>query len=327
MSTPQTPISSPFTAASTAEEVIRGIDLTGKTAIVTGGYSGIGREAVRQLLAAGATVVVPARDLAKARRQMAGLEAAKIESLDLMDPPSIDLFAHRFLSTHPTLDILINCAGVMANPLTRDARGYESQFSTNVLGHFQLTCALWPALVAAGQSRVVMLSSANHRGALTDVLHDPNFEQVPYDPWKAYAQSKAANVLLAVGFDSIGQASGVRAFAVHPGGIFDTGLARHMDLAIAKAYGMIDADGKPIINPQAGWKTPEQGASTMVWAATSPQLAGKGGVYLSNNEVCVQLAQDEGELDNNGVGPGVKNPMNAGRLWRLCETLTGARID
>lgn len=114
---------------------------------------------------------------------------------------------------------------------------------------------------------------------------------------------------------------------MHPGGIFDTGLARHMDIAIAKAYGMIDEAGQPIINPQAGWKTPEQGASTMVWAATSPLLQGHGGVYLSNNEVCVQLSSDEGDLDNNGVGPGVKDLLNAGRLWRLCETLTGARID
>lgn len=327
MITPQAPIGSPFAAASTADEVIRGIYLVGKTAVVTGGYSGIGREAVRVLQSAGAKVVVPARDLVKAQKQLAGLNQVVIEPMDLMAPESIDAFASRFLSVHPKLQILINCAGVMANPLTRDGRGYESQFSTNVLGHFQLTCALWPALVASGGARVVNLSSANHRVKLTNVLHDPNFEQVPYDAWKAYANSKAANVLLAVAFDSIGKAQGVRAFAVHPGGIFETGLVRYMDLAIAKAYGMIDDAGKPIIDPEKGWKTPAQGASTMVWAATSPLLEGRGGVYLSNNEVCTQLADDEGELDNNGVSSGVKDPVNAGRMWRLCEQLTGARID
>lgn len=327
MITPHAPVGSPFTASSTAEDVIRGIDLSGKTAVVTGGYSGLGREAVRVLLSAGATVFVPARDLSKARQQLATLPGAHITPMDLMDPASIDAFAAGFLANHPQLDILINCAGVMANPLTRDARGFESQFSTNVLGHFQLTCALWPALVAAGPARVVNLSSANHRVALTNLLHDPNFDRVAYEPWTAYAQSKAANVLMTVAIDQLGRSRGVRAFAVHPGGIYETGLARHMDPAIARAYGMIDDAGRPIIDPQLGWKTPEQGASTMVWAATSPLLEGCGGVYLSDNEVCAVLDADVGELVNHGVSPGATDPMNAGRLWNLCETLTGARID
>lgn len=327
MTTPQAPIGSPFGPANTAEDVLKGIDLTGKTVIVTGGYSGIGREAVRVLLAAGAKVVVPTRNIEKARESLAGIGGVILDTMDLMDPASIDAFTKRLLAENPKLDILINCAGVMANPLTRDGRGYESQFSTNVLGHFQLTSALWPALVAAGNARVVNLSSANHRVKVVDFLHDPNFQHREYNPWIAYANSKAANVLLAVALDSIGKPDGVRAFAVHPGGIFDTGLVRHMDLAIAKAHGMIDEDGKPIIDPEKGWKTPEQGASTMVWAATSPLLEGKGGIYLSNNEVCTELTEDEGELNNDGVAPGVKNPVTAGRLWRLCEELTGARID
>jgi len=328
MSSEQAPIGSPFGPASTAEDVIQGIDLTGKTAIVTGGYSGIGREAVRVLLAAGAKIIVPARNMTKAQETVAGLDGVHLEAMDLMDPASIDAFAKNFLARNDTLDILINCAGVMANPLTRDARGYESQFSTNVLGHFQLTCALWPALVTANNARVVFLSSANHRGTVIDVLHDPNFEHRAYDPWVAYGNSKAANILLALALDSIGEAQGVRAFSVHPRGIFDTGLVRHMDLAIARAHGMIDEDGKPIIDPEKGWKTPEQGASTMVWAATSPLLDGKGGVYLTNNEVGRQLTEDDDDkIDNDSVKPGVKDPVNAGRLWRLCEELTGARLD
>ncbi|MBU9731521.1 SDR family NAD(P)-dependent oxidoreductase [Klebsiella variicola] len=323
----QKPIGSPFTAGSTASDVLQGISLVGKTVLVTGGYSGIGLEAVRVLHAAGAKVVVPARDLNKAMYNLSGIPGVETDVMDLMNPVSINDFAHRFLARNPTLDILINCAGVMANPLTRDSRGYESQFSTNVLGHFQLTCALWPALSAAGKARVINLSSANHRVNVTELLHDPNFRAGEYDPWQAYARSKAANILMAVALDSIGSKNGVRAFSVHPGGIFDTGLARHMDKEIARAYGMIDENDNPVIDPEAGWKTPEQGASTMVWAATSPMLDGSGGLYLSNNEVASELAEDEGQLTNNGVAPGAINPVTAGRLWRLCEEMTGARID
>jgi len=129
------------------------------------------------------------------------------------------------------------------------------------------------------------------------------------------------------GLEKQDPADGVRAFSVHPGGIFDTGLTRHMDLSLAKAAGMIDNEGQPIIDPEAGWKTPQQGASTMVWAAISPLLQDKGGLYLSNNEVASELSQDEGDLSNDGVAPGVRHPVNADRLWRLCEELTGARIS
>jgi NAD(P)-dependent dehydrogenase (short-subunit alcohol dehydrogenase family) len=327
MTTPQTPIGSPFGAASTAEEVVQGIDLSGKTAIVTGGYSGIGLEAVRVLLAAGAGVIVPTRNMEKAKQNLATFPNVILDIMNLMDPASIDAFAERFLAENAKLDILINNAGTMAAPLTRDARGYESQFSTNVLGHFQLTCRLWPALVAAQGARVVALSSANHRTQVANFLHDPNFERSEYDPWRAYANSKGANILFAVALDSIGQHHGVRAFSVHPGGIFETGLVRHMDLSIARAAGMIDADGTPIIDPENGWKTPAQGAATMVWAATSLLLIGKGGVYCVDCDIGTQLTEDEGPLSLTGVAPSVKDPVNAGRLWQLCEQLTGARLD
>ena len=323
----QIPVASPFGASSTATDVLQGMDLGGKTIIVTGGYAGIGREAVRTLLAANAKVVVPARNLDKARRNLVDLPDAILVEMDLMDPESIDAFAEGFLADHDRLDILINCAGVMANPLSRDARGYESQFSTNVLGHFQLTARLWPALAAAEGARVVALSSANHRVNIGDVLHDPNFQTTAYDPWKAYAQSKAANILFAVALDSIGKHSGVRAFAVHPGGIFETDLVRHMDLAIARAYGMIDDDGKAIIDPEKGWKTPQQGASTMLFAATSRLLKDRGGVYLADNNIALPAADDGDTALTNSVAPNVTDAVAAGRLWQLCEQLTGARLD
>lgn len=159
MFTPQAPIGSGFGAASTAADVIKGIDLTGKTAIVTGGYSGIGTETVRALRSAGATVTVPARDLKKAKAALGDMPDVALETLDLLDPASIDSFANRFVARNPSLHILINNAGIMAPPLARDARGYESQFSANHLGHFQLTCRLWPALARAEHARVVALST------------------------------------------------------------------------------------------------------------------------------------------------------------------------
>lgn len=327
MTTPQAPIDSPFSAASTADDVIQGVDLGGKTIIVTGGYSGLGLCTVGVLLGAGAKVVVPARDLDKAKKNLAPFPDVGIDAMDLMDPASIDGFADRFLAANAGLDILVNCAGIMASPLSRDARGYESQFATNVLGHFQLTCRLWSALTAARGARVVALSSANHHVEITDLLHDPNFEHRDYDPWKAYAQSKAANTLFAVALDSIGRHHGVRAFAVHPGGIYETGLLRHTPDSLPASFGMIDAEGKPVIDPEkAGFKTVQQGSATIVWAATSPLLEGKGGVYCADNNIGPQLREDEARTLN-GVSRDSTNPVNAGRLWRLAEELTGARLD
>lgn len=327
MTTKQKPVGSPFGAASTAEDVIAGIDLTGKTAIVTGGYSGIGLEAVGVLLAAGAKVFVPARDIEKAKRNLVESPGAIIESLDLMDPQSIDAFAERFLAGNQSLDILINNAGIMASPFARDARGNESQLSTNVLGHYRLTCRLWTALKDSSGARVVLLSSANHRVKVSDFLRDPNFERTAYEPWKAYANSKAGNILLAVAFDEIGNSHGIRAYAVHPGGIIETGLARHMDMNIARAVGMIDEEGNAIIDPESGWKTPQQGAATMIWAATSPLLTETGGVYCADCDVGTMLSEDEGELSLTGVSPGLLDRANALHFKQVCELLTGVCLD
>lgn len=240
MPTPQAPIGSGFGPATTASDVIRGCDLTNKVAIVTGGYGGIGLETTRAFLSAGAKVIVPARDPEKATNALRSMPGAVVEALDLMDPGSIDAFAGWFLDSGQALHILVNNAGVMANPLTRDARGYESQFATNHLGHFQLTARLWPALRQAEGARVVSVSSRGHRRAGVD-FDDPNFERREYDRWVAYGQSKTANALFAVALDAIAEPHGVRAFSLHPGGVI-TDLSRYMSAQELRAYGALDED-------------------------------------------------------------------------------------
>ena len=324
MQTIQAPLGSGFGAASTAAEVIAGRDLTGKTAVVTGGYSGIGVETVRAFRSVGAQVVVPVRDIAKAKVNLADMPDVRLEIMDLFDPGSIDAFAERFLRDNQKLHILVNNAGIMAPPLTRDPRGYESQFAVNHIGHFQLTSRLWPALVAAQSARVIALSSYGHRRAGVD-FHDPNFERRAYDPWIAYGQSKTANALFAVALDSIGQRQGVRAFSVHPGGIV-TDLIRHMSKAQIDAYEIIDKTGKPIIDPENNKKTPQQGAATAVWCATSPQLNGMGGVYCEDCDIARALPTDDSK-ELHGVRPRATDPVAAGRLWQLSEQLTAVAID
>src|SRR5260221_7621046 len=196
MPTPQVPIGSGFGLASTASEIIQGVDLHGKTAIVTGGCSGIGLETARALRSAGADVIVPARDQNKAATALEGIDA-EVEALDLLDPVSIDAFADRFLNFNQPLHILVNSAGIIGGPLERDHRGYESHFATNHLGHFQLVERLRPALRRAGGARVVVVSSWAHR-ASDVVLDDPNYERREYDSVTAYGQSKTANVLFAI---------------------------------------------------------------------------------------------------------------------------------
>ncbi|NWA31698.1 SDR family NAD(P)-dependent oxidoreductase [Pseudomonas sp. C6002] len=313
MPTVQKPIHSGYGAATTVAEVIRGVDLSGKVAIVTGGYSGIGLVTARTLAAAGARVIVPARDLAKARAALKPYPQLQLEPLDLMDAQSIEQFAVRFLATGCPLHLLINNAGIMAPPLSCNAQGYESQFATNHLEHFLLTQRLWPALQRAEGARVVTLSSRGHVHGAVD-FDDWNFERQAYDPWRAYGQSKTANALFAVHLDTLGAASGVRAFAVHPGGII-TDLVRHMKPEVLQASGYVDEHGKPVIDPERNMKTPEQGAATSVWCAVSGQLAGMGGVYCENCDVAAAVsAESEEQL---GVRPWAVDTGLAQRLWIL----------
>jgi NAD(P)-dependent dehydrogenase (short-subunit alcohol dehydrogenase family) len=334
MSTRQAPIGSGFGASTTASEVISGSDLSGKTAIVTGGYSGLGLETTRALSSAGAKVIVPARDHEKAATALRDLADVEIEEMDLLDPASVDAFADRFASSGQPLHTLVDSAGIMATPLRRDERGYESQFATNHLGHFQLTARLWPALREADGARVVSVSSRGHELSPV-VFEDPNYEHRQYDRWSAYGQSKTANVLFAVALDQRGQMEGVRAFSLHPGGIIDTGLAKYISDTELRALGAIDEEGKPVIDPERDFKTPEQGAATSVWCATSHQLDGLGGVYCENCDIA-PLA-DENALARvggtpqpdqmpNGVMPYAVDTQAADRLWDLSEQLTGATL-
>ncbi|RAJ20854.1 oxidoreductase [Pedobacter cryoconitis] len=333
-STAQNPIHSGFSAATTAQEVIKGIDLTGKTAIVTGGYSGIGLETVRILSAAGARVIVPARDHDRAAQALTGIDHIEIEEMELMKPASVDAFAHKFLASGRALHILVNSAGIMATPLMRDSRGYESQFSTNHLGHFQLTLRLWPALRKAVGARVVSVSSRGHRYSPV-ILEDVNFENREYTPYTAYGQSKTANVLFALELDKRGQANGIRAFSVHPGTIVNTNLSRYAAKEELLKAGVIDEKGNPIFDPLRQLKTIEQGASTSVWCATSPQLDGLGGVYCENNDIASVLTNlvpmdpitGADAKGNFGVMPHAVDAEAASQLWDLSEQLTGVTIQ
>lgn len=306
--------------------MIKGVDLTGKVAIVTGGYSGIGLETARVLRSAGAEVVVPARDLERARAALTDVPGAEVEYLDLLDPASIDAFAEKFLASGRPLHILVNSAGIMATPLTRDARGYEAQFATNHLGHFQLVARLWPALVAADGARVVAVSSRGIRFGNVD-FDDLHFEHRPYEPFVAYGQSKTANALFAVELDRRGRPQGVRAFSVHPGTIIETGLAKHVSAEVVRAAGVLDEQGRPVRDPSRQLKTVEQGAASSVWCATSPQLAALGGVYCENCDVSPLVADtDEAGWRAGAETPGVLSyavdPEAAARLWEVSERLT-----
>lgn len=322
----QTPLGSGFTAASTTDDVIKGIDLHGKVAVVTGGYSGLGKETVRAFRAAGADVLVPARDVSRASDELSDIDGVVVDELDLLDPASIDAFADRFLASGRPLHILVNSAGIMANPLTRDARGYESQFATNHLGHFQLTTRLLPALRAAGGARVVSVSSRGHRYSSVD-FDDPNFENREYEPYAAYGQSKTANILFAVELDDRERANGIRAFAVHPGSIM-TNLARFTDREALRQGGFLDENGVPVIDPSRGLKTPAQGAATQVWCAVSPQLDGVGGVYCEDVDIASVHTSDEPDAGLMAVTPGAFGVLpyaidrdNSRLLWTLSEEL------
>jgi NAD(P)-dependent dehydrogenase (short-subunit alcohol dehydrogenase family) len=326
MTQKQHPLGTGFTAASTADEVLEGVDLSGTNVVVTGGHVGLGLETTRALSKAGASVTVGSRNPDRAAGALAGIERVEVGRLDLLDPTSIDAFAARYLDSGRPLHVLTNCAGIMGGPLVRDARGYESHFATNHLGHFQLTLGLQPALRAAHGARVVNLTSGAHR--MSDIRwDDPHFTTGDYDGHTAYGQSKTANVLFTVELDRRWADQGIRGYAVHPGIIVGTNLGGWMSedqlRAANLAMRLIDASGRPIIDPDHEKKTPQQGASTIVFAATSPMLAGIGGVYLKDNDVS-PLDEDpkpidltSGETPAATVVPHALDPVSAQRLWEL----------
>jgi NAD(P)-dependent dehydrogenase (short-subunit alcohol dehydrogenase family) len=316
--TAQQPLPSGLGARTTAKDALAGIDLAGKRAIVTGGYSGLGLEATRALAGSGAEVIAPGRSPDKAQAALASIPGAKSAALDLADPASVDAFAASILADGAPLPILICNAAIMACPLERDAQGYESQFATNHLGHWRLIARLWPALAKAGQAggaRVVVLSSIGHRISPVH-FDDPHFHNRPYDKWQAYGQAKTANSLCAIALDAKAKAHGVRAFSVHPGGIM-TDLQRSLSKEEMMAFGWIDAEGN--VDPR--FKTPEQGAATSVWCATSPQLAGKGGVYCEDCDVAALVPPDSPAYT--GVRQWAIDPEAGERLWTLSAQQTG----
>lgn len=323
----QKPLHSGFTATSTSGDAIKGTDLTGKTIIVTGGYAGIGLETVKTFVAAGARVIIPARDVNKAQHNLKGIGNITIEKMDLMDPESIDAFAETFLRTNETLDILVNNAGIMWVPLQRDRRGYESQLATNHLGHFQLTAQLWPALKKAKGARVLSVSSFGHQMAPFN-FDDPNFLNREYETLQGYGQSKTANNLFAVELDHRAKQFGVRAFSLHPGSVNGTDLGRVAPMALFQQLGTHDENGNIRPEVAARLKTIEQGAATSVWCAVSPQLNGVGGVYCEDGDIAVL---DEGNLEHvyddpstlRGVKPYSVDAGNAQQLWALSEKMVG----
>ena len=299
-------ITTPFTRESTADEVLAGVDLSGRRAVVTGGASGIGVETARVLAAAGAEVTLAVRNVEVGRRTAAeitartGNRSVLVEPIELADQESVRAFAGRWQGP---LHILVNNAGVMAEPLTRTPEGWEHQFATNHIGHFGLALGLHPALAAAGNARIVSVSSSAHlrSGIVFDDIH---FENRPYEPWSAYGQSKTANVLFAVEATKRWAPDGITANALMPGGI-RTALQRHQDPDN-------DPELKRIFDNYA-WKTVEQGAATSVLLAASPLLEGVGGRYFEDvNEAEPHVPGREG-----GVAEYALDPEAATRLWEV----------
>ncbi|MFI0776680.1 SDR family NAD(P)-dependent oxidoreductase [Streptomyces sp. NPDC021212] len=312
MITKQRKLPSGYGAHSTADDVLAGVDLSGTTALVTGGYSGLGLETTRALARAGARVIVPARRTDTAAEALRGIPGTEVGALDLGDLESVRAFADRFLATGRTLDILINGAGVMACPETRVGPGWEAHFAINHLGHFALVGRLRPAL--APGARVVAVASSGH--FLSDIRwEDPHF-RTGYDRWLAYAQSKTANALFALHLDRLGADSGLRAYAVHPGSIL-TPLQRHIPREEWCGLGWVTPDGEPA----DGFKSPSQGAATAVWAATSPLLDAHGGAYCQDCDIAEPATTDDMLIG--GVKPWATDPDAASRLWDLSGELTG----
>jgi len=308
----QTPIHSGFDASSTTKEVITHLDLVGKMAIITGGHSGLGFESTKALANAGVNVIVGSRNIADANEKLIDVPNVTVLPLDLSDLASIKQFAADVISLKTRIDILICNAGIMACPENRVGPGWELQFATNHIGHYVLTNLIWNIFNTG--ARIVCVSSAGHH--LSPIKWDDVHFHRGYDKWLAYGQSKTANILFALQLDEYGKVFDIRAFSVHPGKIF-TPLQRHLTTDEMITAGWLDIDGK-LADPT--FKTPEQGAATQVWAATSPNLKGLGGLYCEDCEVA-KLASAYSELFR-GVCEYATDLEAAQKLWKYTSELT-----
>jgi len=322
-------MSNAFGATSTTDEVLSGISLKGKRILVTGVSAGLGVETARSLAAHGAHVVGAARDLGKAEAATAQVRADaaanggsfELIELDLASLASVRAAADKLVAKGEPLDIIITNAGVMATPFGHTADGFETQFGTNHLGHFVFVNRI-ASLIRDG-GRLISLASSGHRFANVD-LNDPNFEHTEYSPFVAYGRSKTANILFAVAFDKRHRSRGVRAAAVHPGGI-NTELARHMEPGAIQAFAeqvnrQREAEG---LGPFE-WKTIPQGAATAVWAAVVAPADEIGGQYCEDCHVGKLLADDaEVSAISEGVRGYALDPANAEALWKKSEEMVG----
>jgi len=307
-------ITTPFNAESTAAEVIAGVDLTGKRAVVTGGASGIGMETARALAGAGAQVTLAVRNAETGQRAAADIQATTgrddvaVARLDLTDRSTIDAFTADW--TQP-LHILVNNAGVLALPeRTTTPEGWEAQFAANYLGHAALALGLHDALAAARGARVVVVSSSAH--LLSPVVFDDiQFTSRPYDAMSAYAQSKTAAILFTVALAKKWAADDITANALHPGGVV-TNIQRHFDQATLRSVGAVD-DHDRLIEVPPGWKSRQQGAATSVLLAASPLVQGVTGRYFDDCNEAV-IVSEPGDLSG-GVAPYALDQNEADRLW------------
>ncbi|WP_169251973.1 oxidoreductase [Brevibacterium sp. 'Marine'] len=310
----QRPIGTGFDASSDVVDVLDGVDLTGKTALVTGGSSGLGAESVKALAAAGARVIAPVRRPGSAPTAE---EVEEVSGLDLGDLDTVARAAEHIAEITSNVNIVITAAGVMATPLRRVGPGWEGQLAVNHLGHFALLARLYPLLAAQGARVVTYSSSAHHASGIR--WDDPHFLR-GYDKWKAYGQSKTATSLFAVGLDARGRGDGVRAFTVHPGKIL-TGLQRDVPHAEQVAMGWVDEQGKFI---GEGFKTWSQGAATGLWAATAGELEGQGGLFLEDCDVAAVL--ESGGAMTGGVEPYAVDHAGAEKLWRISAAITATDL-
>lgn len=310
---------SSFGARSTTDDVLAGNDLTGKTIFITGGNSGLGQESGRAMASQGAHVILVGRSQDKLDAAVATIKqespGAEVETIicDLGSLASVRACTDEANKRFAKIDVLINNAGVMACPKERTEDGFERQFGTNHVGHFQLTKGLMSLIEAGSDKRIVNLSSRGHHICPVD-LDDPHFENREYNEWVSYGQSKTANVLFSVGLEDRFAARGIHAYAVHPGGI-NTNLSRHLSEEQEQAL----IERVTTSDPDFEWKSIPQGAATQVWAATASELAGKGGVYCEDCHV----AEIDDQSSNSGVRSYALDKANADRLWQLSEEMIG----